>query len=87
MKVFVTGATGYVGKLVVEELLKEGHQVTGLVRSEDSANYLKKLGVRPVIGNYFNDSFFTIIFVCILFIELNRKCERCGHIRERGKRS
>ncbi|CAK0787744.1 hypothetical protein CVIRNUC_010966 [Coccomyxa viridis] len=50
MKVFVTGATGYCGAPVVKLLLAEGHHVVGLVRSEASAERLRKAGGEPLTG-------------------------------------
>jgi nucleoside-diphosphate-sugar epimerase len=51
MRIFLTGATGYVGGPVLDALVRGGHDVTALVRNNEKARRIKARGGHPVIGN------------------------------------
>ncbi len=50
MRVFLTGATGYIGSAVLEALLRGGHRVTAVVRDPEKAARLAARGATPVVG-------------------------------------
>jgi nucleoside-diphosphate-sugar epimerase len=50
MKIFITGASGYIGGSVAAALLASGHRVTGLVRSPERAQAVRAMSIEPVIG-------------------------------------
>lgn len=51
MNVFVTGATGYIGAAVVKALVRAGHEVTGMTRSEEKIPAIERLGAKGHVGN------------------------------------
>lgn len=51
MRIFLTGATGYIGGAVLDALVRGGHDVTALVRDSEKARRVAKRGAHPVIGD------------------------------------
>lgn len=50
MRVFLTGATGYVGSAVLDAALRAGHQVSAVVRDPEKAERVAARGVKPLVG-------------------------------------
>ncbi|WP_328455655.1 NAD-dependent epimerase/dehydratase family protein [Amycolatopsis sp. NBC_00438] len=50
MKVFLTGGSGYVGRPAIRALIRHGHEVSALARSDAAARTVADLGARPVPG-------------------------------------
>lgn len=59
MKIFVTGATGVIGRRVVPQLLRAGHQVTGLARTDRKEALLRRFGATPVRVDLFDPAALT----------------------------
>lgn len=51
MKIFVAGATGALGRPLVQQLTARGHEVVGMTRSGSKQNLLRDLGARPVVAD------------------------------------
>jgi nucleoside-diphosphate-sugar epimerase len=54
MKIFIAGATGVIGRSLVAELIRQGHTVTALSRSEASSQRLVALGASTAVANAFD---------------------------------
>ena len=52
MRVFLTGATGFIGSRILHELLDAGHQVLGLTRSDTGVRWLEERGRQPIAARW-----------------------------------
>jgi nucleoside-diphosphate-sugar epimerase len=59
MKIFVTGASGYIGKVVAEHAVRAGHVVEGLARNQEAAAKVSQLGATPAVGDLQSFNMFT----------------------------
>ena len=55
MVIFIAGATGAIGRLLVPLLVTAGHEVVALTRAPDSVRLLERMGAVPVVGNVYDD--------------------------------
>jgi len=55
MRVFVAGASGAIGRPLVPKLVAAGHEITGMTRSEEKTDALRKAGARPVVCDVFDE--------------------------------
>lgn len=51
MRIFVTGASGYIGRAVCKAFRRRGHHVIGMVRKESDAKHLKKHEIQPLLSS------------------------------------
>jgi 2-alkyl-3-oxoalkanoate reductase len=51
MKVFVAGASGALGKQLVPELVEQGHEVTGMTRTQAKQDLVREMGARPAVAD------------------------------------
>jgi nucleoside-diphosphate-sugar epimerase len=58
MRIFLTGATGYIGGAVLDVLVRGGHEVTALVRDTQKAARITARGGHPIVGNLVDPSSF-----------------------------
>lgn len=71
MRVFITGATGIIGKRIVTQLVHQNHEVVGLARSDKNVTELEAMGAIPRRGDLFQPE---------QLIEISKDCEAILHM-------
>lgn len=56
MKILLTGGTGYIGSAVLDRLTAEGHEVTAVVRSDESRAKVEQAGAAGLVGDLFDSA-------------------------------
>lgn len=69
MRVFVVGATGYIGHAVARRFREHGHDVWGLARTKEKGELLARAEIEPIIGDMKNpQSFSSILDQCEVYV-------------------
>lgn len=84
MKIFITGATGYIGYAVASALAAKGHEVFGLVRSEAGAKKVAAAEIEPLMGTMNEpDSYLATAASCSLSIHCAADMSENFHLLDR----
>ncbi|MFB8374568.1 NAD-dependent epimerase/dehydratase family protein [Paenibacillus taichungensis] len=54
MKIFVAGASGVIGRLLLPQLVQAGHEVIGMTRKEEQRQAIEKTGAKAILADVFN---------------------------------
>ncbi len=92
--ILVTGATGFIGRNLVRQLIKQGHRAFALVRKTSNAAFLKELGVFLIYGditdkeslNKISDEKINIVFHCAALVD-NADKSKLHRINVEGTRN
>ncbi|KAK9482249.1 SDR family oxidoreductase [Lipomyces starkeyi] len=89
MRIFLTGASGFIGSAIVPELLAAGHEVLGLARSDESAALVERLGAKVIRGdiNDVDTAQSDGVIHCAFIHEMNNYEESCKKLCAKNLKS